>query len=111
MTDHRPLPGTVAQPDWFSYDPVGDIITIDGYQFTRSLFSQFTTSPIGVRFRVISRDGKITVSTERDPLEAAAPDMLAALKAINHTLHVHGKADASTPLHLRIEAAIAKATP
>ena len=68
-------------PDWFSYDHVTDVVTIDGFRFSRALLSQFTTSPIGVRFRVLSRkDGVVTVTTERDPLEAAAPEMLAAAR-------------------------------
>lgn len=64
-----------------SYDPATRVATIDGVQFSRDFFSQLTASPPGVRFRIISREnGTITVAQDRDPLEFAAPDMLAALE-------------------------------
>lgn len=70
-----------AAPPVMEYDPVSEIVTIDGYRFTRALFSYITTSPVGVWLKIIERkDGVITFSQKREPLEVAAPDLLAALK-------------------------------
>lgn len=64
-----------------SYDEMTRVVTIDGYKFSREVFSFITTTPPGIRIRIIERkDGVVTISQERDPLEAAAPAMLAALK-------------------------------
>lgn len=43
-------------------------------------------------------------------LIAGAPDLLEALRRIEHTLATHGKVDADTPLHEFVSAAIARAT-
>jgi hypothetical protein len=91
-----------------SYDPDGRIVTIDGFRFTRELFSTITVSPPGIRFRIVSREnGVIALSQERDPLEIAAPDMLAALHA---ALNWFTPPNDSGPFPLKqIAAAIAKA--
>lgn len=67
---------------WLSFDPISNVLTIDGFRISGEFLRQLTTSPCGIRFKVISRDGVITIGTERDPLEAAAPDLLAELKNI-----------------------------
>lgn len=84
---HQPLPLT----GWMTYDPVSDILTIDGIKFAREFFKHFAASPLEISFRIINRtrDGAITIGMDRDPLAAAAPDMLAALKlAIGHIEHM-----------------------
>jgi hypothetical protein len=73
--------GLAQSAPTLSYDAASDVVTIDGFKFSRAFFSQITASPCGVRYRIISRnDGVITVGVERDPLEAAASNMLAALR-------------------------------
>lgn len=77
------LPDAARGAPKIEYDAATEVVTIDGFRFARALFAQFTASPLGVRFRILSRDdGTITVGQERDPLEAAAPDMLALLSEI-----------------------------
>lgn len=73
-----------AAPPVMEYDPVTQIVTIDGYRFTRLLFRFITTFPPGIWLKIVSRaDGVITFSQKREPLEVAAPDLLAALKALS----------------------------
>lgn len=68
-------------PDWLQWDEAQKVLTVDGFRISRELLTQITTSPCGVRYRIISRDdGTITVGYERDPIEAAAQEMLAALR-------------------------------
>jgi len=42
-------------------------------------------------------------------LIAAAPDLVEALRRVNHTLTIHGKVDADTDLHAFLRAALSKA--
>jgi len=42
-------------------------------------------------------------------LAAAAPDLVEALRRVNHTLTIHGKVDADTDLHAFLRAALSKA--
>lgn len=68
---------------WFSYDPEARIVTIDGIRYSRDLFQCFGATPCGTTLRIIQRgDGVITISLEIDPLAAAAPAMLAALRNV-----------------------------
>lgn len=76
-------PAIAALPLSVSYNAVNDILTIDGFKFAGELMRTFTATPCGTIFRIIERkDGLITVSLERDPLAAAAPDLLAAAKKL-----------------------------
>jgi hypothetical protein len=64
-----------------SYDPSTEVVTIDGFRFSREFLRTMTASPPGIRYRVLSRDdGAITVGMDRSSLEAAAPAMLEALQ-------------------------------
>lgn len=75
-------PAVAALPLSVSYDAANDILTVDGFKFAGELLRTFTVTPCGTMFRIVERkDGVITVSLERDPIAAAASDMLAALKA------------------------------
>lgn len=95
--------------DWLKYDPDSNVITIDGYHFDRELFRFFTTTAPGKRIRILERKGGVlTLSEERSSLEAAAPDLLDALKAIMAELPSDAVGDALTNAALD---AIAKAEP
>jgi hypothetical protein len=76
-------PEIAALPLSISYDAANDILTVDGFKFAGELMRMFTITPCGTMFRIIERkDGTVTISTERDPLAAAAPDLLAAAKKL-----------------------------
>lgn len=64
-----------------AYDAVSDILTIDGFIISGEFLRTLTATPCGTMFRIIERkDGVVTISSERDPLAAAAPDMLTMLR-------------------------------
>jgi len=67
-----------------SYSTEHDILTVNGHKISREFLEQITTSPPGIRFRIVERspDSVITISQERSKLEAAAQDMLEALTNI-----------------------------
>jgi hypothetical protein len=70
-------------PYWIDYNPNDDVLTINGHKIARQLLEQITTSPCGVSYRVIERkDGVVTIAYDRNEIEAAAADMLAALQEI-----------------------------
>lgn len=93
------------------YDRASDTVTINGFRFAPALFEHITASPIGVWHRIIERtpDGAITVQTKADLLEAAAPQMLAALKAIidsptiNNVCGWYAEIEAARALVKRVE--------
>ena len=48
-----------------AFDPITNVVTIDGYRFARDYFHHMTASPLGVSFRIVSRaDGVLTVETD-----------------------------------------------
>ena len=65
------------------FDETADVLTMDGCKFSGEFLRMFTTTPCGTMFRIIERSGGlVTVSTERDPLAAAAPGLLDILRII-----------------------------
>lgn len=101
--------------DFVSYDPRYEVLTVDGFQFSREFFKQVCASPCGVTLRIINRfDGVINITTDRDPLAVAAPDMLTALQSAESTLeNLQRGAIPAIPfprLLRTIRAAITKAT-
>lgn len=97
-------------PDWLSYDPVSEILTIDGIRFHRDLFRHVSASPCGISSRIIERkDGVVTITRDEDRLAVAAPDILAALKAMLDCYGDH-KDDLCSKARDEARAAITKAT-
>lgn len=66
--------------EWAKFDPIADTVTIYDIVYSRELLRSFSTSPIGFTFKIVDRHpGGLTITQERSALEAAAPDLLAAL--------------------------------
>ncbi len=56
--------GACEVTDGISYDPEREVLTIDGINYARSLFSGLGLGPIGKAFRIIARDdGVVTLQT------------------------------------------------
>ena len=54
-------------PPIIAYDETTDVVIIDGYKFARELFWNFTDSPPGKWFRIVSRkDGVVTLEEKRE---------------------------------------------
>jgi hypothetical protein len=102
--------------EWVKYDPESDVVTVYDIRYSRELLRHIACSPPGVTFKIVQRrDGVVTISQERSPLEAAAPYMLAALYSAADALnayagHLGTKANELPSLRTVMDA-IAKAEP
>lgn len=50
-------------PDFVTYDPITNVVTIDGIRFARKIFESFASAPLGTQFEIVDRreDGTVTL--------------------------------------------------